>query len=245
MTYAQFLLIFIVPLTVLGMVYFYRSSYPQKKTLKEAIYLLIFLAVTYTTPWDNYLVMTGVWNYEDHNILFRIGYVPFEEYCFFILQTIMTSCWVLWILKHTQIRKASAAGLSKHLGTLLLLGLLAASIMMLQSEKTRYLGLILVWVTPVFLLQWVSGGEHLLANLKTYALCLFPPTFYLWIVDNYAIYRNIWAISETQTIGLKVSYLPFEEAVFFLATNIMLCQGLLLYLLLKDDFLLKLKKRHT
>lgn len=243
MTYSMFLCVFIIPLVIIGLIYFKKSSYPDKKNVMQAMLLLMLLAFTYTTPWDNYLVKTGVWSYEDHNILFKIGYVPFEEYCFFLLQTIMTTCWCLFILSKNKIEKSSSSkNVLKYFFVASFLFIFISSLFMLQNTSTKYLGLILVWVSPVYVLQWLVGGQHLLSNLKTFMLCLLPPTFYLWIVDSYALYKNIWAISETQTIGLKFYTLPLEEAVFFLATNLMLCQGLILYLLLKNDFLKNNKK---
>ncbi len=239
MTYSMFLIVFIIPLVVLGLIYFKQSTYFDKKNLKQAMYLLMLMAFVYTTPWDNYLVKTGIWSYEDHNILFKIGYVPFEEYCFFLLQTVMTTSWCLFILNKNEIKKNTDQKKAKYFIVSLFAILFVSSLLMLQNTSTKYLGLILVWVLPVFILQWVIGGEHLIANLKTFMLCLWPPTIYLWLADSYALYKNIWSISETQTIGLKLYTLPFEEAVFFLATNLMLCQGLILYLLLKNDFFKK------
>ena len=51
---------------------------------------LCAVATIWTTPWDNYLVYRGIWFYADENILWKIGYVPIEEYAFFSLETILT-----------------------------------------------------------------------------------------------------------------------------------------------------------
>lgn len=244
MTYLQFLLIFIIPLVIAGIIYYQKSRYAEKTNLKQGMFFLMFLAMTYTTPWDNYLVKSGVWSYEDHNILFKIGYVPFEEYMFFILQTMMTSFWCLFIFSKNKITTSSEVTVLKPVVTTLLSLFFVLSIYFLFNTSTRYLGLILVWALPVALLQWVVGGQHLIRNIKVYMLCLLPPTMYLWIVDAYAIYDGVWSISTAQTTGFKLGNLPIEESIFFLATNVMLCQGLILFMLLKNDFL-KLIKRKT
>lgn len=245
MTYATFLLLFIIPLVVVGLICLQKSTYSEKTSFKQAMCLLMGIAFVYTTPWDNYLVKTQVWNYEDHRILFKIGYVPFEEYCFFILQTIMTSCWCLYVFNRNLLLKNESSSNVKHVITILLVGLVALSVYLLDQMHTRYLGLILVWSIPVMILQWTIGGQHLIRNLKVYLSCLLVPTVYLWIVDGYAIHENIWGISEAQTIGLKFFSLPFEEAVFFLVTNVMLIQGLILYIVLKNDFVKMLKRLRT
>ena len=52
--------------------------------------VVLLLAFAYTTPWDNYLVFREVWGYPPGRVLATIGYVPVEEYAFFLLQPIMT-----------------------------------------------------------------------------------------------------------------------------------------------------------
>jgi lycopene cyclase domain-containing protein len=71
------------------------------------ILIHILLAVTWTTPWDNYLVATGVWHYDPALVTgVVLGWVPIEEYIFFVVQTIMTGLWLL-LLAH---RLAPAGG---------------------------------------------------------------------------------------------------------------------------------------
>ena len=50
----------------------------------------LLLALLYTTPWDNYLVATSVWWYDPALVVgTTLGYVPVEEYLFFIGQTFL------------------------------------------------------------------------------------------------------------------------------------------------------------
>lgn len=223
---------------MLGWFYYFRSKFIEKNSLKQAMLFLALLALIYTTPWDNYLVKTGVWIYKDQNILFKIGYVPIEEYIFFILQTMLTSFWSLFVLNRISISKATSnsSTIKKYIFLLLVFSF-GLSILFLFHAPTRYLGLILVWCIPVFILQWFFGGQHVIKNFRAYVFCLIPPTLYLWCVDGFAIYKQTWEISSIQTTGLKIFTLPIEEALFFLVTNIMLCQGIILYILLKEDFI--------
>src|SRR5574342_63167 len=63
-----------------------------------AIGIHILLAVLYTTVWDNYLVATGVWYYNPELVTgILIGYVPIEEYSFFVVETILAGLW-WWFL---------------------------------------------------------------------------------------------------------------------------------------------------
>ncbi len=95
MSYSLFLIIFVcIPLAIL--IYQVREHITRRIALVLAS--LFLAALIYTTPWDNYLVATRVWYYDPRlvlNIIF--GYVPLEEYLFFILQTLLAGLFTLWL----------------------------------------------------------------------------------------------------------------------------------------------------
>ena len=106
MTYFGFLLRFLV----LPIVIFLAITYWDNKNNRStpgfqngravwiAILVHVILAVVYTTPWDNYLVATGVWYYNPALVTGIVfGYVPIEEYTFFIVETILSGLW-WWFL---------------------------------------------------------------------------------------------------------------------------------------------------
>lgn len=117
MTYFGFLAIFLgVPIALLSVVTV--VDYRRGKWLPDALHAwkpwavmvaLCVVAFVYTTPWDNYLVATNVWWYDIElvsGIIF--GYVPIEEYTFFIVQPILTSLWVLLLMRYLPIRAEKA-----------------------------------------------------------------------------------------------------------------------------------------
>ncbi len=55
------------------------------------------------------------------------------------------------------------------------------------------------------------------------------PTLYLCAADALAIRVGIWHLSPTLTTNVWLGGLPLEEGVFFLLTNIMVVQGVLLF----------------
>lgn len=245
MTYLQFLIIFLLlPLSALYFK-FQKSPLPNKKQFRFGIFLLIFLAVSYTTPWDNYLVKTGVWIYGEGRILGTIGYVPIEEYLFFVLQTLFSGliCFLLqefFSLKKKAMKSSVEMMILSFYVLIFLIGVFC-----LGQDQTRYLGLILSWAMPVLILQWAIGGKFLIKNKNIFLVSTILPSFYLWIADGLAISWGIWSISEKYTIGLKVGSLPFEEAVFFFITNLMVSQGVILFVVMEKEMsqLLNLKKR--
>ena len=77
--------------------------------------------------------------------------------------------------------------------------------------------------------EWGVGVQRLLEERKRLFTAVAVPTLYLWIVDWVAIERGLWTISRDTRTGVDLLGLPVEEAVFFLATNLMVVQGLILY----------------
>ena len=60
----------------------------------------VAIALIWTTPWDNYLVANRVWWYEPSLVTgITLGWVPIEEYTFFVVQTLMAGLWVLALMR--------------------------------------------------------------------------------------------------------------------------------------------------
>jgi lycopene cyclase domain-containing protein len=198
----------------------------------RALALLVLIAVVYTTPWDNYLVAKEVWGYPPERVVgVVLGYVPLEEYTFFVLQTVMTGLWVLWLAR----RLPGRAYTPRRRSLPLLLGALGAMWLLSVGSLTGgvrpafYLSLILVWALPPVMLQVAFGKDILSRHGRLAALGLAVPTLYLWAADTYAIRDGIWAINPLYKLGLHLpGGLPVEEAVFFLATNVLITFGLVL-----------------
>lgn len=227
MTYLQFLLLFIAPPA--GVLLYrqrgrLRAIHPRAGMFIAAI---AAIALIYTTPWDNYLVWRGIWGYGDDRVMGTIGYVPIEEYLFFLSQPVVTGLW-LYALLPGEVRPVSR--LSRWIGTGLYGIVAAIGIYALGRTSGTYLGLILAWAGPVLALQWAYAGRAIWARRRAWALGFAIPTLYLWAADATAIHLGIWEISETYTLGIAAGPLPLEEATFFLVTNLLVVQGLLLFL---------------
>jgi lycopene cyclase domain-containing protein len=222
MTYLEFHLVFLLPPLLLLLLW----ARPRAPRL-WAYLLMPLLALLYTTPWDNFLVWKGVWGYPEGRVLLRIGYVPLEEYLFFLLQPLLTGA---LLLRLAGAPPPAGPGLARVAGGGLWLLATALGVMLLAlGGPNLYLGLILAYFSPVFLLQWAFGGDLLFAWRRPLLLGVLLPTSYLWFADHFAIAREgIWWISREYTLGLGVLGLPLEEMVFFLFTNLAVVQGLLL-----------------
>ena len=96
-TYLQFLAVFLA-VPIIALLLLLRREVRSLPWL--AIAAICAIALIYTTPWDNLLILNGVWTYPRQRVLNIVfGVVPLEEYSFFVLQTILTSLFSLLLWK--------------------------------------------------------------------------------------------------------------------------------------------------
>lgn len=95
MTYLEFLLLFVaVPIAVLLVVL--RGHIPRMGWLYA--FLLSLIALVYTAPWDNAIVLNHVWTYGVRQVLgVIIGVIPLEEYLFYGLQVVASALFCIWL----------------------------------------------------------------------------------------------------------------------------------------------------
>jgi lycopene cyclase domain-containing protein len=247
MTYFSFLAIFLgPPLIYLSVVYWRSRNQPFPARLSafhpiSVVLTHVLVALVYTTPWDNYLVATGVWWYETTLVTgLTLGWVPIEEYTFFILQTLMTGLWLIWLVRKLapiQVKIGSRPGL--RWGLTIPLGifwLFSAGILAAGWDPGTYLALILIWALPPIMLQTGFGADILWGYRRLVLPGFLIPTLYLSLADSFAIQSGTWTIDPAQTTGIYFpGGLPVEEFVFFLATNLLISFGTTLVLARKSQ----------
>jgi lycopene cyclase domain-containing protein len=91
-----------------------------------------------------------------------------------------------------------------------------------------YLVLEVAWALPVLALQWLVGRRRLRQRWRTLLLAVAVATLYLACADAVAIANGIWALHANRIVGLRVGDVPIEEIIFFLLTNAMVVQSVLL-----------------
>ena len=244
MTYFGFLLRFLViPILIfLGITYWDNRKNRKIKGFRNgravwiAIATHIALAVIYTTPWDNYLVASGVWYYNPGLVTGKlIGYVPIEEYTFFVLETILSGLW-WWFLARRLSPPQNKFKPNKGLVylctcVLVFLWLLSTHLFFRGAPKWTYLSITLIWALPAILPQLLFGADILWHYRKLVFWGLFIPGLYLSLMDIVALTDTTWSISKTQTTGiLFFGILPLEEVVFFFITNALIINGMTLLL---------------
>lgn len=243
MTYFGVLIAFILPPLLLLLIVVPRDLWRwllrRQGSVEWRPYAVILahvaMALIYTTPWDNYLVATGVWWYDPALVTgIRLGYVPIEEYTFFVVQTLLTGFWALALMRTVfknppPVRPDPALRLASSL-VVLLVWVVSTAVWLSGWAPGTYLTLILSWALVPVLIQFIFGADILLANWRLVSLIVLPPTLYLWLVDALAISSGTWTIDPAQTTGVMLGPLPLEEMVFFFMTNLIIGLGVTLML---------------
>jgi lycopene cyclase domain-containing protein len=241
MTYFGFLAQFVViPLIIIGGLTLYDRW--RKRSLPKwlgglpawiALAAHVVVALLYTTPWDNYLVATSVWWYDPQLVTgVTLGWVPIEEYTFFVLQTLLTGLWLLWLARHlpppidaplrSRLRWISAS-IMGLIWLISVIGLLSG------WEPGVYLTIQLAWALPPIIFQLAFGADILYRYRGIVLLTLIPTTLYLGAVDAVAIDAGTWTIDPAQSLEIYLGgVLPLEEFTFFLVTNTLVAFGMTL-----------------
>jgi lycopene cyclase domain-containing protein len=244
MTYFGFLGLFVgIPLAIMAALTWRDAR--RSRRLPESLSQLpgwlvivahVIAAVVWTTPWDNYLVATGVWYYDPALVTgITIGWVPIEEYTFFVVQTVLTGLWVLWLGRH--LRPASwppprRPRLNRATAGITAIIWLAAVILFFSGwQPGTYLALAVGWLLLPIIPQMLLGADVLWHQRRLVAPALLAPWLYLSAADFVAIGSGTWTIDPSQSTGIMIAgILPIEEVVFFLLTNMLIVFGMVLLL---------------
>ncbi len=239
MSYIEFIALFLIaPILIVGIQVIRRTQRGEipSHVARRGLYgtlALAGIALVYTTPWDNVMVERGIWGYDPHRVLgIIIGWVPLEEYLFFVLQPILIGLWGL--LSWTPIRESPivpSAGLRWGAG-LIMVGAWAVLLAMENrfGPQWAYFKAILAWGLPPLILQIGFGADLLWDNRRSLLIRWIPPALFLSAADRLAIAEGIWFLNPDLTTGLTVLSLPVEEGLFFFLTSLLVAGGWTLWM---------------
>jgi putative membrane protein len=238
MSYGLFLLIFLIlPIAAMvALVVAARRGRRRRGMTMGRHYLglgiLTLIAFVWTTPWDNYLIAQGVWDSPADRVIGRVGYVPLEEYAFFILMPLLNGTLMVFLLNVESLRAKPMLRHQKRARwgvVVLTLSLMVGGWVALMFQVGTYLGLMLLWFTPPLFIQWMYDPVGLWKEKRVVMAGTLIPTAYFGLADRFAIADGIWVISPDRTTGLRMGVVPIEEVLFFAITSLLLAQGLVLW----------------
>ncbi len=194
------------------------------------------IAVVYTTPWDNYLVATQVWWYDPRLVCgVVLGWVPLEEYTFFVVQTVLTGLLLLAVARRLPCppRPAYRSAAIRVTAVLGFGVVWAASVAVLAAgwRPGTYGALTFGWLLIPIMIQLGFGADILWRYREIVGATIAIASLYLGVADGLAIHSGTWVISPEQTVGLLLfGVLPLEEFLFFVQTNVLVVFGVTLLL---------------
>ncbi len=98
MTYAAYLLLFVVPPLLLVL---WRYGDVLRDRGWAPLALLLVVVYGATIPWDGVAIAGGLWSFDPERLAGpHLWVIPIEELAFFGLQTMLTGVWVLHRLAH-------------------------------------------------------------------------------------------------------------------------------------------------
>ncbi|KAI9278985.1 Lycopene beta-cyclase [Phascolomyces articulosus] len=228
LTYMEVHLYYTLP--VLGILLaILRPFHSSQDTFKYGF--LCAMAFSTASLWDNYIVYHRAWWYCPLCVTAVIGYVPLEEYMFFIIMSLMTVAFtnlvMRWHLPSTFIKPDAPVFKSIIIRYLPIAVLLSIGVRAWNSAVPNthlFYGSCILWYTcPVLALLWFGSSEYICSRYKGVLISIVLPTIYLCWVDKVAIAAGTWHISLRTSTGIMVApSLPLEEFLFFLLINVVL-----------------------
>jgi lycopene cyclase domain-containing protein len=224
LTYAAFLLLFLA-LPIGALLALRRPAASEWR----AVVLVGGAALIYTTPWDNYLVARGVWEYGPDRVLAVIGYVPVEEYAFFLLLPVLVGLLLLRLRGRPDDSPPPPHLRPSMIAGWLIVAVAGVILFAFGPDDALYAGLILAWAPPVLAGLSILGAGHVWAHRRAALMTLAATSAYFWTIDRLAIGLGIWSIDPQYSLGAVLG-LPVEEALFFSITSWLCIQGVLMLL---------------
>jgi lycopene cyclase domain-containing protein len=236
-TYFRFHQIFNLPL--LAVLFFASWREPWTSGEATALVLVLLAVVVFTTPWDNLAAKWGIWGFPREKYSIRLGWLPIEEYAFFVLQSLNVMlgmralfhffpAWHRLISTDPDFRTYLCLGAS--LLPWIVIGLQLRAYRRRAGSRVNY-ALHLAWFLPVIYSQWVLAPALLGAHLSLLLLVTFLFGLYYTGADLVAVRGGTWFFDEKQITGFKIGrILPWEEVAFFFLTSLLVAQSYLLLL---------------
>ena len=237
MTYSRFHLLFNLPLLAVLIAASWTAPWSPDELLAGGLVLLA--AMLFTTPWDNLAAKWGIWGFPREKYLARIGYLPVEEYAFFLLQSanvILAVRAVFHLFPEWQTGNEVAVDTL----TLILLGgsIVPWLFVIFQLRWLRHkfgprvnYAVHLCWFLPFLYAQWVIAPFLFIDHAGLMALITGAFGIYYTLADIIAVRGGTWFFDEKQITGVKLGgILPWEEIAFFFLTSLLVAQSYLLLL---------------
>lgn len=239
MTYRRFHLVFTLPvLLVLAAIIHWADAF---SLYAPTTAVLLAIVMVFTSPWDNYAVARGIWEFPEDRVWFRIKHLPVEEYAFFIIQSLQVIGLCIIMIQQTGVTDQASPTAARQPWQWIVSGVALAVWayigrwgrgLLARRPSMHYAWHLLYWFLPVIILQWIIAGDILWTDRW---LVVLVPTLsigtYLSLADYYAVQQGIWFFDRRQITGRYIAgLLPWEEVAFFYMTSLVVAQSFVMLL---------------
>ncbi|NCZ53216.1 MAG: lycopene cyclase domain-containing protein, partial [Verrucomicrobia bacterium] len=166
MSYLGFHLAFNLPLLLVLFFLSGKGFWPGEMVL--VMVGVLGIVVAFTSPWDNWAVAKGIWDFPPERVRFRIGRLPVEEYAFFVIQSVevMLLSWIFlrWMAPPQSAPPPCWIGdpqVMRQLCFLLVIWVgfgVALKEWPRRDRRIHYAWHLFFWFIPVVLIQWIVAG---------------------------------------------------------------------------------------
>ena len=237
MTYLRFHLIFNLPLLILLAAL--NGPLPWTTGEGAAPGLVLLAVMIFTAPWDNLAAKWGIWGFPREKYSLRLGYLPVEEYAFFLLQSTNVIL-ALRALFHffpdwqtgqvTEIGRWTLVCLAASVIPWAFVAIQLRWLRRKAGARVNY-AVHLAWFLPVIFSQWVLAPWLFWGHAGLLTLVTAGFGSYYTLADLAAVRAGTWFFDEKQITGVKLGgLLPWEEIAFFFLTSLLVAQSYLLLL---------------
>lgn len=237
MTYLRFHLIFNLPLLALLAVLNAPVSVMEGEA--TAFGLVLLAVMVFTTPWDNFAAKWGIWGFPREKYSLRIGYLPVEEYAFFLLQSVNVMLAIRSLFRffpdwqtgqETEISKWTLICLTASVVPWVIIAVQLRWLRRKAGPRVNY-AVHLAWFLPVIYAQWILAPPLFWRHAGLLTLVTMAFGIYYTLADLAAVRAGTWFFDEKQITGVKLAgVLPWEELSFFFLTSLLVAQSYLLLL---------------
>jgi len=235
MTYFRFHLFFNIPILAILLVWPANQAWGASQWV--AVVWVLVAVYAFTTPWDNYAVAEGIWNFAEGKHWKRLWNLPVEEYLFFGLQSLEVLLLVngliglRWGAGSWAMPPLNSPTVISELGTLAVVWIFLRMAGARRPLRFNYAWHLFYWFLPVLFAQWIIGWGILAPRWPLLLAPTFAVGLWLTVADLAAVRSGLWYFDHKQVTGLRLfGILPWEEAAFFHLTSLLVAQSYLLLL---------------
>jgi lycopene cyclase domain-containing protein len=207
------------------------------------------MALAFSTLWDNIIASHHVWTYDAKCMKGVLFAIPYEEYAWFVLHTLLAQALLLrmWAAKPGIASRPDFPSRCHDMKVVVPVVVLLASTMMGiklcrdGNNDHLYLGIIMAFMSPVLAFIWAGFAHFFLWAPASYVAAIVLESAYVITVDQFAISRGIWHIYPGTGVRLPLNMfgntgIQIEQFLIYSLTTVLVVSTLQPFLVITECY---------